>query len=57
MGMLIAAGVLSAACRDRAPQGAQEPVKLDSVPRRVEVRLYVATWPATGRGTRTTPCA
>lgn len=42
MGMLIAAALLAAACRDRAPQGAQQPVRVDSVPRRVEVRLYVA---------------
>lgn len=42
MGMLVAAALLSAACRDRAPQAAQEPVRVDSVPRRVDVRLYVA---------------
>jgi hypothetical protein len=42
MGMLIGAALLAAACRDRAPQAAQEPVRVDSVPQRVDVRLYVA---------------
>ena len=42
MGMLAGAALLAAACRDRAPQAAQEPVRVDSVPQRVDVRLYVA---------------
>lgn len=42
LGMMIGIGLLAAACRDRAPQQAQQPVQLDSVPRRVEARLYVA---------------
>ncbi|HEX6368281.1 MAG TPA: hypothetical protein VF006_05080 [Longimicrobium sp.] len=44
MGMMLAAALAASACRDRggAARGG-EPVKLDSVPRRVEVRLYVAT--------------
>lgn len=43
-GMVLAAMLLAAACRDRggAPAGG-ETLKLDSVPRNVEVRLYVAT--------------
>jgi len=40
--MLVAAALLTTACRDRAPQPEQEPVRVDSVPRRVDVRLYVA---------------
>jgi hypothetical protein len=39
MGMLL----LAAACRDRGAPRTQEPVRLDSIPQRVEVRLYVAT--------------
>lgn len=42
MGMLAATALLAAACRDKAPPAAQEPVRLDSVPQRVDVRLYVA---------------
>lgn len=44
VGMMLAAALAAGACRDRggAAKGG-EPVKLDSVPRRVEVRLYVAT--------------
>jgi hypothetical protein len=44
MAMMMLAALAASACRDRggaAPGG--EPVTLDSVPRRVEVRLYVAT--------------
>lgn len=40
--MLVGAALLMAACRDRAPQPAQESMRLDSVPQRVDVRLYVA---------------
>lgn len=44
MGMMVAAALAAVACRDRGgAAGTGEPVKLDSVPRRVEVRLYVAT--------------
>lgn len=42
LGMMIGVGLAAAACRDRAPQPGQQPVQLDSVPRRVEARLYVA---------------
>lgn len=42
MGMLAAAALLAAACRDKAPPAVQEPIRLDSVPQRVDVRLYVA---------------
>lgn len=44
IGVVLAALLLAAACRDRggAPAGGQ-PIRLDSVPRNVEVRLYVAT--------------
>src|SRR5688572_1546240 len=42
MGMMIGAALLAAACRDRAPQPPQQPVRLDSIPRRVDVHLYVA---------------
>lgn len=42
MGMLAGAALLAAGCRDRAPRAAQEPMQVESVPQRVEVRLYVA---------------
>lgn len=42
MGMLAALALLASACRDRGAPRADEPVQLDSVPRRVELRLYVA---------------
>jgi hypothetical protein len=42
MALMAGAALASAACRDRAPQAPQQPVRVDSVPRRVEVRLYVA---------------
>jgi hypothetical protein len=42
MGMMIGAALLAAACRDRAPQAPRQPVQLDSIPRRVDVHLYVA---------------
>jgi hypothetical protein len=41
-GWMLATGLMLAACRDRAPRQAQEPVRLDSIPQRVEARLYVA---------------
>lgn len=41
---MLAAALAAGACRDRGGAAADgEPVKLDSVPRRVEARLYVAT--------------
>jgi hypothetical protein len=44
LGMMMVAALAASACRDRgAVEKGGEPVKLDSVPRRVEVRLYVAT--------------
>lgn len=44
MGMMLAAALAASACRDRGGAAAAgEPLKLDSVPRRVDVRLYVAT--------------
>lgn len=46
MAMVLLAGMLAGACRDRgggATAGGGEPVRLDSVPRNVEVRLYVAS--------------
>lgn len=44
LGMILLAALAATACRDRGGAAAGgEPVKLDSVPRRVEVRLYVAT--------------
>jgi hypothetical protein len=42
MARVAAAALLAAACRDRAPDAPQQPVQVDSVPRRVDVRLYVA---------------
>lgn len=42
MAIMVAAALGAAACRDRAPQAPHEPVRVDSVPRRVDVRLYVA---------------
>lgn len=43
VGMIVALALMAAACRDRAqPPPAEESMKLDSIPRRVEVRLYVA---------------
>lgn len=36
------AALASAACKDGPPQAPHEPVRVDSVPRRVDVRLYVA---------------
>ncbi|HYR10629.1 MAG TPA: hypothetical protein VEQ60_22825 [Longimicrobium sp.] len=43
-GMILLAALAAGACRDRgAAAKGGEPVKLDSVPRRVEVRMYVAT--------------
>ena len=42
--MVLAAALAASACRDRGGAAARASrVKLDSVPRRVEVRLYVAT--------------
>jgi hypothetical protein len=42
--MMLVAALAASACRDRGGAAAGgEPVKLDSVPRRVEMRLYVAT--------------
>ncbi|HEY0017282.1 MAG TPA: hypothetical protein VGC13_13310 [Longimicrobium sp.] len=45
MAIVLLAGMLAGACRDRggATVGGREPVRLDSVPRNVEVRLYVAS--------------
>ena len=44
MGMMVLAALAASACRDRGgATKAGEPVKLDSIPRNVEVRLYVAT--------------
>jgi hypothetical protein len=42
MGMVVLTGLLAGACRDRGAPRTQEPVRVDSVPQRVEVRLYVA---------------
>lgn len=42
MAMVAAAALLASACRDRAPQAPQQPVRIDSIPQRVDVRLYVA---------------
>jgi hypothetical protein len=42
MGRMIGMALLLCACRDRPAPRTQEPVRVDSVPRRVEVRLYVA---------------
>lgn len=42
-GMMLVAAALAAGCRDRrAPAEAEEALQVDSVPRNVEVRLYVA---------------
>lgn len=43
VGMTIGIGLLAAACRDRAAQPPQETMQLDSVPRRIDARLYVAS--------------
>ena len=44
MGMMMVAALAASACRDRGGAAdTGEPVTLDSVPRRVEMRLYVAT--------------
>ena len=45
LGTMLMAVMLAGACRDRgdAPAGGEQPVRLDSVPRSVEVRLYVAS--------------
>lgn len=44
MATAVGALLLAAACRDRGGgPGTQEPVRLDSIPQRVEVRLYVAS--------------
>jgi hypothetical protein len=42
MGMMIGLALMAAACRDREAPRTQHPMQLDSVPRRVEARLYVA---------------
>jgi hypothetical protein len=42
LGLLIGTALLAAACRDRAPQPQQGQMRLDSIPHRVDVRLYVA---------------
>lgn len=42
MAMTVAAALAAGACRDRAPQAPHQPVQVDSVPRRVDVHLYVA---------------
>ncbi|HEX6036977.1 hypothetical protein [Longimicrobium sp.] len=42
MGLMMGIALMTGACRDRAAPRADEPVRLDSVPRRVEARLYVA---------------
>lgn len=39
---LLAIALAAGACRDRAEPPPQQPVQLDSVPRRVDMRLYVA---------------
>lgn len=44
VGWMLVAALAAGACRDRdAAPAAREPMKLDSVPRQVEVRLYVAS--------------
>lgn len=44
IGMMLAAALAASACRDRGTAAKTgEPIQLDSVPRNVEVRLYVAT--------------
>jgi hypothetical protein len=43
VGSMLVVGAVAAACRDRGGAGAGgEPVRLDSVPRDVQLRLYVA---------------
>lgn len=41
-GMMVLALLAAGACRDRQAPGTEAPVQLDSVPRRVDARLYVA---------------
>jgi len=41
-GTMVALGVMAGACRDRGPRPPEQGLQLDSVPRRVEMRLYVA---------------
>lgn len=44
MGMMMLAALAAAACRDRGGAAkSSEPIRLDSIPRNVEVRLYVAS--------------
>jgi hypothetical protein len=42
VGRVMGVALLLAACRDRETPPVQEPMKLDSIPQRVEARLYVA---------------
>ena len=42
MGRMIGLGLMLAACRDRAAPPPPDAMKLDSIPQRVEARLYVA---------------
>jgi len=42
MAMIAGAALAAGACRDQPPQAPHQPVQVDSVPRRVDVHLYVA---------------